>query len=208
MQARKILQAQITKAWKSTIGGSYREQRINSERGLQFYFCKALLEEFNEDKKCEKNRRFLIEPRMSSPDTRDEYCYPDVVIYDTQKIIGIVELKYAPRAKINEIDYRKDMKTLQLAVTHAEKLVISNDRFCGIAKRKNREYSLAKDAVLCWAGVYTGKMHINMPDDALSERLLLLSALTTEGKDPVAMSHSHSHLEPLILPLDADEQGN
>jgi hypothetical protein len=145
---------------------------------------------------------------MSPPAVPDKCRYPDVVIYDTQKIIGIVELKYAPRAKIREIDldYQKDLETLQLAVTHAEKLAISNDRFCGIAKRKIGPYPLAKDAVLCWAGVYTGDPIDKPEKDALSGRLLLLSALTTEGKDPVVMSRSH--LGTQILPLDADEQGN
>jgi hypothetical protein len=178
MQTRGLLRAQLTRAWIHTIDINYRGQLINSEHGLQLYFCAALLHEFH---KSDVQRRLFIEPRLSFADG-SSWRHPDIVICNTKSIIGIVELKYAPRGRPA---YAKDIETLRLATENADTLQISNDRFRGITK-DNRPYPLAQDAILCWAGVYSGSqiaLRTLIKDKSLDRRFLQLGALTAKNSD-------------------------
>ncbi len=182
MTTRNPLRGQLEKAWRSTINKNYREQLINSEHGLQIYFCAALLKEFKKTR-----LRLFIAPRLSFPGHNSTIKrYPDIVICNSKSIIGIVEIKYGPRVKLADKGHKKDLDTLRMALEHADTLTISNDRFRGVTK-DNRKYPLAKDAVLCWAGVYAGE-EINLrkviDNGAFRERFLQLSALTVDGEHP------------------------
>jgi len=181
MQPRNLLRTQLLKAWKNTIDNQYQEQLINSERGLQVYFCSALIEAFNG-----VPRRIFVEPRLSiGPDIR----YPDLVICSNNRIIGVVELKYLPRAK--KPSYDKDLDTLQKLAEHSKDISLSNDRYLGIEKKK--KYSLANDAVLCWAGVYQAPLTPlkNLSDELqIGERFLALHALTASGEKPEVKDES------------------
>lgn len=147
---RLLLRSQIKKAWNIAINKRYKAQLINSERGLQLYFCEALLRMFEDDK---VNRRLFIEPCLQLSDGIG--CrYPDVVVCNTKRIIGIIEFKYTPRIRANLIA-KKDIGTLEFAAREASQLTLSNDRYLGPQARK-KSYPLADDAVLCWAGVYKG----------------------------------------------------
>jgi hypothetical protein len=186
MTARNSLRAQLWRAWKIVIKKDYNEQRINSEHGLEFYFCSALHEEFTKfNDRSGGNRGFFIEPGLSFSGKAKSRRHPDIVICDKKIIIGVIEIKYAPRGKPASKAYEKDLETLQL-VANADELWLSNDRFRGIATR-NTKYRLAKDAVLCWAGIYAGE-EIDMQDDIgnghFRERFLQLSALTVDGEHP------------------------
>lgn len=179
MQTRHVLRAQLARAWETTIREKYVGQLINSEHGLQTYFCAALLQEFQASKTA---RRLFIEPRLRFSDG-SAGRHPDVVICNTKSIVGLVEIKYVPRGKPT---YEKDLETLRLAVANAETLTISNDRFRGVTS-DNRPYPLARDAVLCWAGVYAGTavdLRAKISDQSLASRFLQLNALTTADEDP------------------------
>ena len=147
MQTRALLRKQLATAWQKTIDIEYSEQLINSERGLQIYFCKHLLDEFQNS---DVSRRLFIEPRITIPDVGSAK-YPDIVICKKCSIIGVVELKYLPRARA---DFKKDFETLEWLYENGMNVVLSNDRYRG-EREEAKKFSFAPDAVLCWAGVYT-----------------------------------------------------
>jgi hypothetical protein len=175
---RSLLKKQLIKAWHTTIDTQYRSQLINSERGLQVYFCSELMRLFQKQK---LKRRVFIEPAVAShPDNKRRY--PDIVICNSQRIIGVVELKYLPRGKAK---FAKDIETLKFVAKHHADLIIRNDRFRGVATG-NHQYSLAPDAVLCWAGVYGGdrvdlKLHVS---DLMRPSFLQLDAITQSEQHP------------------------
>lgn len=179
MQRRTLLKKQLIEAWNLTIHDHYQSQLINSERGLQVYFCSTLMSIFQREK---LKRRVFIEPRITSiSDKKDRY--PDIVICNSLRIIGVVELKYLPRGRAK---FAKDINTLEFITKHHSDLTIRNDRYRGI-KADSRLYPLAADAVLCWGGVYTGKridlkLHTN---DAIKPYFLQLDAITSKEQPPV-----------------------
>ena len=181
MTEKTLLRAQLKRAWKNTIENEYAEQLINSENGLQIYFCAALLAQF---KTSNVRRRLFIEPRLRFSDGSARH--PDIVICDTKNIVGIVELKYTPRGRPGKPSLDKDRETLMQAVTDANSLQISNDRYLGKTLNK-RSFSLAKNAVLCWAGVYKGEeidLRSKIKNELLRKRFLQLSALTVKDAPP------------------------
>lgn len=174
MRTRSTLRSQLKRAWERTINHRYNDQLINSEHGLQSYFCIELLREFDD-----MTRRIFIEPKMSF--SNGQRRHPDLVICDSRSIIGIVEFKYVPRGRPK---YAKDIETLQLAVKHADSLKISNDRFRGVVS-DDRSYSLSPTAVLCWAAIYSGETVSLKGEEsisALGNHFLQLDARTFEGE--------------------------
>ena len=184
MQRRSLLRRHLSEAWRETICHQYRSGLINSERGLQVYFCSELLKRFDDAKNVK--RRIFVEPHVAATDgelgrSGKSSWYPDVVICDSQKIIGVVELKYLPRSRPK---WRKDIHTLQFIASHPGGLAIANDRFLGEASVRN--YPLVPNAVLCWASVYRErKLDLRSEiSDPLRERFLQLHALTQDGEPP------------------------
>lgn len=185
MSPRKLLRTQLSKAWQKTIKNQYQKLLINSERGLQVYFCSALLAIFRGNPLTKNKRRIFVEPRLSVTGKNDHF-YPDIVICDDNWIIGVVELKYLPRGLLNfEKHVKKDIKTLEWIAKHPAKINISNDRFLGPSDGI-RPYSLAEDAVLCWGGVYRGNEEKDISEHTanLSSRFLGLHAVTSKSKFP------------------------
>ena len=179
MSQRNLLRSQLKQAWRNTITTKYQNQLINSERGLQVYFCSELLQAFEENG---VKRRIFVEPRVSARDVQD-FRYPDIVICNTNRIIGIVELKYTPRIFAH---YLKDLLTFDFVESHLNALTISNDRFLG-RTIDNRAFPLAPDAVLCWAGVYSGQW-VDLSSKISHElhaRFLQLDAITEKDQDPI-----------------------
>lgn len=188
MPPRKSLRTQLTRAWRETIVNQYQKQLINSERGLQVYFCSALLEIFRSDDLIEnkrRKRRIFVEPRLSIEKERG-IRYPDIVICNNNRIIGVVELKYLPRGLLNfEKHVKKDIKTLEWIAEHQENIIISNDRFLGPSDGI-RPYSLAEGAVLCWGGVYRGNKEKDISEHTnLNNRFLGLHAVTSKQLAPI-----------------------
>jgi len=159
--------------------GDYPQQLINSERGLQHFFCKHLQCLFSE---AEVDRRLFIEPRLSAQG--GAIYSPDLMLCNTRRIIGVVEFKFAPRGRASA---EKDLLTLTRIQSHSEGLELSNDRYRGIGDGAAKRYSLASDAILCWAGVYATS---NVREKASSiasgagRRFLGLHAITSEGEAP------------------------
>lgn len=147
MAQRKLLKEQLRDAWTQTVLGPYSDMLINSERGLQVHFCTALLEIFKRDGVA---RRLFVEPSVVV--ANGENRYPDLVICDSRRAIGMVELKYTPRRLPN---FEKDFETLAAVSASAKQLTISNKRFRGAAQP--RTYAIAPNAVLCWAAIHSDK---------------------------------------------------
>ncbi len=177
MVSRSPLRSHLQEAWSTTIDNHYSKQLINSERGLQLQFCLELTSIFSERK---LQRRLFIEPAVSvgSGETR----FPDLVICNSLRVIGVVEFKFVPRGLPAT---KKDLKTLSILGSSPE-VEISCDRFRG-RPIKSRKYRIAADAVLCWAGVYADKSPIDFPDESLEKirtRFLRLDAITKKDEDP------------------------
>lgn len=181
MSNRIPLRRQLSTAWKQTLSGPYPNQLINSERGLQVHFCHALMREFEI---AGVERRLFIEPTVVLG--TDGIRCPDLIICNSQRIIGVVEFKYGPRAVA---ECKKDIETLALLVKHANAVTLSNERFRGEGALKT--YALAEDAVLCWAAVYADDFlelqHPSLP--SLGERFLRLDAVTHESA-PATITNS------------------
>ncbi len=176
MASRSLLKKQIVEAWKETIDKVYSEQLINSERGLQVHFCHRLLSKFSDQG---VSRRIFVEPCFK--DSVGKSRSPDVVICHTRQIIGVLELKYLPRASPK---YKKDIETLEWFGLATTELTLSNHRYLGVEATSPRKYSLARDAVLCWAGVYRKpRVDIKLAQ-SLERRFLCLHAVTSEGEPP------------------------
>ena len=177
---RPYLRSHLVQAWRATLNVEYCGQLINSERGLQGYFCQHLMQLLNQEQEL-RQRRIFIEPRLSTPDAQGRK-YPDILICDAEKIIGIVEFKYKPKMRP---DYAKDLDTLKFADEHHRSLYVSNDRFLGISFDDKR-YALAQNAVLCSAGVYAGRRLelVEKLPSQMKRRFLQLDAITKNNQNP------------------------
>ena len=174
MPNRLPLKNQLLNAWQKTIEGAYQEPSINSEHGLQFHFLKKLEEYFKVDS---TSRKVFIEPKVIA----GKLLYPDVVICNSRQIIGVVELKYLPRARPK---FQKDIETLSQIAQNSQQVTVACHRYLG-NRSNEKNYTLAKDAVLCWAGVYTGStVEIERPSEISQKQFLLLHARTQENAPP------------------------
>jgi hypothetical protein len=180
MSERLPLRKQLAAAWRETLEGPYRNHLINSERGLQVHFCHALTKQFQD---AGVNRRLFVEPTVNF--AIDDVRCPDLVICNSQRIIGVVEFKYAPRAFA---EYAKDVETLHRFLRHADAIVLSNERFRGEGAPKS--YSLAPDSVLCWAAVYADTfIEIEHPKfSSLDGHFLRLDAITHASSSATILS--------------------
>ena len=183
MARRNLLRRQLLIAWRETIRKFYQGQQINSERGLQVFFCQALMSQFDE---ANVRRRIFVEPTLKAHNSSSS-PKPDVLICNRYRIIGVVELKYLPRAKA---DYGKDLQTLEWCGSHADRIQIRNERYMG-HQWGDRYYRLANDAVLCWAGVFNRPIALSLLDkvsDQIYSQFMELHAVTVPGANPTISS--------------------
>ena len=146
MSKRNLIRSQIISAWETTIENEYKQVLINSERGLQTYLCFHLLRAFEKD---DVQRRIFIEPNLKiDAVTR----YPDLVICNSREVIAVIELKYTPRGLPKA---EKDFDTLRWIADASGDAIIANERFHD--QEAVRPYAIAKDAVLCWAGLISNR---------------------------------------------------
>ena len=179
MHRRNQLRSHLREAWRRTIEHQYCNQQINSERSLQAFLCANLMAVFEENA---ARRRIFIEPKLKGPGWVGQRK-PDILVCNTREIIGVIELKYAPKGR-PRVD--KDLQTLSGLVSKPGKYTVENDRYLGI-QRDGRTYALARNAVIGWAGVHRGLNH------ALSSHLpkrirghfMELYAKTSRDSDPV-----------------------
>lgn len=179
MANRKPLRYALEKSWRETIDGPYSKQQINSERGLQVHFCARLLVNIEND-----NWRILIEPKVKI-DGRKNPIFPDILICSQRAVIAVVELKYTPRGKPS---INNDLSKLRAFAAPETLIEVVNERFRG--KRISPiTYKLTKDALVCWAGVYTSKgIDFHFGENAkLNGKLLALHAITRVGANASVM---------------------
>ena len=181
MTRRNLLRSQLTKAWKESINGAYKQQRINSERSLQASIWSELNKLFSDIP-----RRMFIEPSLSIHEKNSnganarKHRIPDLVICNSVEIIGIVEMKYQPRGKP---DYKKDLETLEWIADHAESLTVSNARYRG-KETDAKPYKLSKSVVYVWAGVHSDAT-VSLPiPEKIKYNFLELHAVTGISTDP------------------------
>lgn len=177
MNKRSLLRENLREAWIKTIERHYNSQLINSEHALQVYFCMELLKQFEAGN---LQRRIFIEPNMQTSCSQTRF--PDVVICNSQKIIGIVELKYTPRGRPNTA---KDLETLSL--TTSESFEIKNERYHGPENKLLKNFSMANDAIMCWAAIYTGEridLTASAKERKFGDRFLQLHGLTNSEAHP------------------------
>jgi len=132
----------------------------------------------------------FIEPTMKISVQRPDGCekvhikFPDIVVCNTRQVIGVVELKYQPRARPT---WRKDIGTYDWIERHRDKISVSNVRFQGVEADKHR-YALAKDVLFVWAGVHAPWPHQIADENEVSPRFrdsfLELHAETYDGSEP------------------------
>ena len=175
---RALLRQQLSAAWFKTIRGPYADQLVNSERGLQVHFCIKLLQIFEKEG---VTRRLFVEPTIEFEDGVRPPRAPDLLICNTKNIVGVVEFKYSPRARPKRLTMEKDLDTLDRVGNAGSELKVSNERFRG--EGDVQRYTIATDAVLCWAGVHASPV-TTIPMDGsneLGKRLLCLEALSVQG---------------------------
>ena len=178
MANRSLLRKQIREAWRQSITEDYAAQRINSERSLQASVWSKL-----NTLLAPGSRRMFIEPCMSVPGLGKQVRYPDLVVCNSREVIGIIELKYQPRARPK---WQKDVDTFHFLATHRETISISNSRFRGVAADA-RVYPLASDVLFVWAGVHAPcdlalKEHV---DPVLAPHFMALHAETQPSSAPI-----------------------
>jgi hypothetical protein len=184
MNKRHALREDLVSAWKSVIEGHYDQQNIDSEASLQIHFAAALLTVFNGRK-----RRIFVEPtvKVLQPSIHKK---PDLVICNQRQIIGLVELKYKPRGRAS---YSKDLNTLRQLSENRLQFDVANERYLG-PRKPPKPYSLAHDAVLCWAAVYSGK-RVSSPDfleaESRGDFLALHAIASSERVAKVLTSNDH-----------------
>jgi hypothetical protein len=184
MARRNLLKRLLLVAWQQTIRRYYERQQINSERGLQVFFCQSLISQFDAAK---VPRRLFVEPTLTAGNSSSS-PKPDVLICNRHRIIGVVELKYLPRANAN---YRKDLQTLEWCGSHADSIQIRNERYLG-RQSASKYYSLANDAVLCWAGVFNRPIVLSLRgkvSEKIHSHFMELHAVTVPGGIPTIYSN-------------------
>lgn len=183
MDRRLLLRQQLEDAWRLAIEDDYQRQRINSERSLQASLWSKLNAILPTN-----SRRLFIEPTLKAAvkdldgSVKQEFKYPDVVVCNTREVIGIVEIKYLPRARPN---WKKDLQTFSWIHNHRDQIIIQNVRYRGLLA-DDRAYPLAKDVLFVWAGVHVASttplsQHI---DQRLTHHFLELHAHTKHDGHP------------------------
>jgi hypothetical protein len=190
MVDRTPLRKQLWATWRECIRTEYLSHVINSERGLQAVFYHRLMKHVSE------NRTVLVEPRFAiEVDGKPEVVVPDLLICNSRRIIGIVELKYQP---LYRMSFGKDLQTLSLLSRSRRSVLMKNDRCLG-PDDAFAKFELAEDALFVWAGVHYGPQDesandISGRDDAaisiqeLGDRFFQLHAVTINEEEPKVFS--------------------
>lgn len=177
MTLRKPLKKRMENAWRKCIEEDYNSRRINSERSLQAAFWFRLNQMLNSKGKAA--RQIFIEPHFL---INGKPFYPDLVVCNSRRVIGVIELKYQPRTKPK---FEKDFGTMQNLSENRAVLKISNERYLG-PDVSAHEYRFSKDVVFVWAGVYRNGNEKPRPvaraDHSLGAYLMELHAVAEQGR--------------------------
>lgn len=122
-------------------------------------------------------RRMFIEPALTIRGATAQVRYPDLVICNSRAVIGIVELKYLPRA---QPAWQKDIETFRWIIRHKSELAVSNVRFRG-EDVDARRYPVSEDVLYVWAGIHA-PCHIDLRESAGPEFASCFLALHAETR--------------------------
>ena len=184
MANRGLLRRQLRRAWADTIRTAYMDQVVSSERALQVHFTARLMDIFWNDG---VNRRVFVEPMMRL-DTGAR-VHPDLLICNSNSIIGVVELKYQPKVR-PKVD--KDFATFESLAEHGAGIEIQNRRYRGPDGGRGR-FAMHADPVFVWAGVYRGPIQEIpswWPESFDPSQLLVLHAATRADSEPEIVATS------------------
>lgn len=189
MVKRRRLAGMIRNAWRACISEHYVYAEVNSEAALQTLFCTYLFREFEVHKK-DKVWRLFVEPRLESEDG-NSVVLPDVLICNARRIVGAIELKYAPRVAAA---WEKDMNTLAGLAKRsgATGLKIGNKRYLGPTGKLIKEYEIAEDALFVWASVSAKELNYEEAPACLKERQLLIAEAITSPVNPPRLQYRGS----------------
>ncbi|HET6424144.1 MAG TPA: hypothetical protein VFG20_10700 [Planctomycetaceae bacterium] len=145
MKRRIPLRNNLIKAWLKC-KKDYDARRINSERTLQAALWAHLTAILRKDP-IRKHQRLFLEPIFR---VEAGTVYPDLVICNCRTIIGVVEIKYLPRARPK---FSKDLKTLAALASQRKNLKMENLRYRGV-DTEQAEFQFSEHVLFCWAGIH------------------------------------------------------
>lgn len=167
----------LSHAWRHSVAQAYAGQMVHGERGLLVQFAHQLMQRFEADA---PQRRLYVDPVFLGPEGR--LRVPDLAICWAGQVVALVMLQHQPR-QAPEVE--KAMATLRgFAALAGRDLLLAQERYLGPGEDLLRQYTLAPDALLCWAGLYRGPQARDLHATDLGERFLGLHALTEPHKPP------------------------
>lgn len=190
MTNRSRLKCHVNEAWRRTICNEYHGRQINNEAALQAHFVKHLEAVFSEQ---EVERRIFIEPpfKLQGRDELPRNRIPDIVVCSAQRIIGLIELKYAPRGTPRfDLDLQK---LCWIFESRGTDIALKAERYCGPTNL--RPFSFSTDVLLVYAAVYRGtktrwKERLDVAVESISNEkakrsLFVMGAATKLDNTPV-----------------------
>jgi len=173
----------LQRAWKNTIEEDYNTSKVlGSEHHLQAAFYSRLKQEIWA---IHPDWKIFVEPKIRLPDTAKSTVFPDIIICNTNTLICVIELKYAPRVRISQVKgHQKDIQTLSTLARWGKEICLVHDRYLGIEKSKIKPYEQAANVLYVWAGVYKAGDDPGLAKifDPTQVKFKSLHALTHEGK--------------------------
>lgn len=202
---RAKLREIISKAWEICMEQDYPRNIINGERALQACFYHRLMLILLEVAKYPR-RTVFVEPKLSFPGGR--YCYPDIVVCDSTRVIAVVELKFLPRGILSPGEggelkkgVAKDISTLSEVAVNFDtagsgqtsiEMRIVHERYLGV-NAKAHTYTISNDSLLVWAGIYRKPANVSSLDEGFvfkdhplfqGKNWLEIHSLTHDGLSP------------------------
>ncbi len=180
----------LADAWLNVVKTEYCAGHINSERSLQGH----LFAELRHQMRGEPNRQIFIEPRVDLKG-EERVVRPDIVICNSNEVICVVELKYAPRGKAAT---EKDMRSIG-AIAADQTIEISLERYLG-PPVPSRTYKISSTTLFAWAGVHKGagqQSDVWTADDKFANHYFLeLHALTKADAEPRLVCNTNAFRRP------------
>jgi len=187
MSKRAALKRHISIAWERTIC-EYDDGFINNEARLQVSFVSHLKDVFSEGL---VSRTVYVETpfRLSENPIVNADFVPDVVICSDRRIIGMVELKFAPRAAPG---YKRDIQKLSrlFSVRKDKEIQIGTVRYRG--RQPLQKFSFSSDVLLAYCAVHsdtkpawpqTVQAFVSQDDSGARESIQIYGARTQENGD-------------------------
>jgi hypothetical protein len=142
----------------------YEEGVVNSEGGLQAIVWHELRAQFS--KHAREGFLLLVQPKLVLRDGTRRH--PDIVVCNRDRVIGIIELKFAPKG--NPRATRDHEKFRRLAA--CKNLSVHRERWAGPQQLKS--FPVAKDVLFVWGAIGKWPSEGKSPSEALGARYVEL----------------------------------